>query len=76
MDGRDVARAQGGVREPLIVVAQVDDRPYAMLDERCPARGRQPIKSVRAHDSAATRHAPVTGRQTTEITDVENSPPS
>lgn len=75
VDGRDAGRAWRGVGTALVVVAQVDDRPNAVLGERRPSRGGQPVERVTTDDGAPTRHAAVRRGQAAEVAHVEAAVP-
>lgn len=61
--GNDASRARRGVGPALIVVAQIDDRPYPVLDERGPTGGGQPSSaSLRTTAPQRVRRPSVVGR--------------
>src|ERR1700722_609541 len=72
-DRLELLRTGGIVAPPLIVVAQVDDRPHPIRQQGRPARVGEPLERVRADDGAATRLAAPGGRQAAEVANVETA---
>ena len=77
MDRLDAVTRPGAVARlgALVVLAEVDDRPDAVVAERAPAVRAQAVHHLGADQSAAARHAAVERRQPAEVARVDATVP-